>query len=71
MVAGKGVQQQAGELLADRLPEPESSRWLHVLQAVHARAVLEDERHRAGLRLCGIHVPSIGSRARPEDPSRE
>ena len=71
MVAGEGVQEQARKLVADRLPEPESSRWLDVLQGVHASAVLEDERHRAVLRLCGIHVPEYRLGARPEDPSRE
>ncbi len=71
MVAGEGVQKQARKLLADRLPEPESSRWLNVLQAVHASAVLENERHRALLRLCGIHVPGIGACTRPENPPRE
>jgi hypothetical protein len=42
-----------------------------VLQRVHASAVFEEERHRAVLRLCGIHVASIGSCARPENPPRE
>jgi hypothetical protein len=37
---------------------------------VHARAVLQDERHRAGLRLGGVHVPSIGSGARGAIPPR-
>ena len=71
MIAGERVQQQALELLADRLAQPERSGRLHVLQAVHARAVLEDERQRAGWRLGGIHVPNIGPGARRANPSRE
>ena len=71
MVAGEGVQKQARKLLADRVPEPESSRWLGVLQTVHASAVLENEGHRAVLRLSAIHIPGYRLCARPEDPSPE
>jgi hypothetical protein len=73
VVARKGAYEQTGELVADCLAEAEQSRWVAMLDAVQASAVLEDEVEPAGrVRRGGVHrAPVIGPRSAPGDPSPE
>lgn len=43
MIADEGAQKQASELVPDRLVETNDARRAHLLDAVQASAVLEDE----------------------------
>lgn len=71
MIADEGGQEQSCELIADRLLQANDSGRAHVLDAVQARAVLEDESEATGRLRCGVHNPAIGDCRRAFDPSRE
>jgi len=71
MVAGQRVQQQARELLTERLSEAQRGRDVLELIAVRAGAVLGELRQSWGQRLGRVHVPGIGARPLPTDPSPE
>ena len=72
MVAGERGQEQARELVADRLAQAEDSRRRDVLQLVQAGAMLEEERKAtAVVERGGVHDPHIGHDTPPGDPSPE
>jgi 2-keto-3-deoxy-galactonokinase len=71
MVARQGVQQQASELLTERLSEAQSGGDVLELFAVRAGAVLGELRQSRGERLGSVHAPGIGARPSRTDPSRE
>ena len=75
MVAGERAQEQACELVADRLAEAEHGCRRAVLDPVQASAMLDDEsKATAGLRRGGgggVHDPHIGHGTPPGDPSPE
>ena len=71
MVAGECAQEQACELVADRLAEPQDGRRWPVLDPVQPSAVLENEGQTTGLGRGGVHAPNIGRGPPPVDPSRE
>jgi hypothetical protein len=61
VVAGESAQQQARELVPDRLTKAHDSGGTIVdLVVVETSAVLENEGETPLLRRGGIHVPSIG-----------
>jgi hypothetical protein len=72
MIAGECGQEQARELVADRLAEAEHGRRRAVLDLVQTSAMLEDESEAtAGLRRGGVHDLHIGRAASPGHPSPE
>ena len=72
MVAGERGQEQARELVADRLVQSEDGRRRDVLEPVQTGAVLEEERKAtACLERGGVHDPHIGHDTPPGDPSPE
>ena len=71
MIAGECVQKEPRELVPDRLPESKGSGRLHLFEALHASAMLEDQARGAGLRLGGVHAPNIGDRRARKNPSPE
>jgi len=72
VVARQGGQQQACELVADRLAQADDGGRSTVLDAVQAGAVLEDQSEPAtGFRGGGGHAPVIGEGLAAGDPSPE
>jgi hypothetical protein len=72
MIAGECAQEQARELVADRLAEAEHGRRRPLLDPVQASAMLEDESESTGcLGRSGVHDLHIGHGPPPGDPSPE
>jgi hypothetical protein len=72
MIAGECAQEQARELVADRLVQAEHGRWRPMVDPVQASAMLEDEAEASvGLERGGVHEPHIGHGPPPGDPSPE
>jgi hypothetical protein len=72
MIAGERANEQARELVSDRLAQADRGGWRPVLDPVQASAMFEDQREATvGLKRGGVHEPHIGHGPPPGDPSRE
>ena len=72
MIAGECAQEQARELVADRLAKADSGRRRPVLDPVQASAMVENEGEASvSLERGGVHEPHIGPGPPPGDPSPE
>jgi hypothetical protein len=72
MIACECAQEQARELVADRLAKADGGRRRSVLDPVQASAMLEDEcESSVGLDRGGVRDPNIGHGPPPGDPSPE
>ena len=67
MIAGQRTQELPREILADRLPQAQRAGPLDLFLV----PVVDDPAQRWGLRLRGVHAPTIGAGRLPSDPSRE